>query len=773
MKTSVYYRAMWLALVAILFGAWSCGAGDHGSAPVAGDADASTTASSAAPPALMAAAHAAIARDALAFTEHAGAWTAVNAGQGFSASIDGSGATLAKLDAAAGARPGWTLGLHVARVGRAGAMQEVTTGAPSAADARVTIARGGPAGLTEWFEHGARGLEHGTDIASRPAGDGELVIEVAIAGLTPVLADGGARVELLGAAGDKVLTYGQLAVQDAGGRPVAARMTVVGGAIAIVVQDAGANYPLAVDPLMWGVQQAELLASDGATGDSFGMSVSISGTTAIVGTMYEPVGTYHGAAYVFVQSGSTWMQQQKLVASDAAANDHFGYSVAISGTTAIIGARDKNIGSNMYQGAAYVFVQSGSTWTQQQELLASDGAANDEFGASVSISGATAIVGTYQKTVGSNAAQGATYVFVRSGSTWTQQQELVASDGAANDEFGLSISISGTTAIVGASRKTVGSNAGQGAAYVFVQSGSTWTQQQELVASDGAANGAFGESVSVSGTTAIVSAPGFNASQGAAYVFVQSGSTWTQQQKLIASDGATGDVFGASVSISGTGAIVGAYQKTVASNTLEGAAYVFVQSGSTWTQQAEPVASNGAMGDAFGVSVAISGTTAIVGAWGKTVGSNVGQGAAYVFVEAHAGGDACASPLDCVSGFCVHSVCCDSACPGGSCMGGTCVMASDAGATDGGAGDSGTAANDSGAATNDSGAAAKDSGLDGPGGDAASDASGGGAPSGQNSGCGCRTAERQDGASYALLWLGAVGMVGTRRLRRRSRPGTR
>jgi hypothetical protein len=325
-------------------------------------------------------------------------------------------------------------------------------------------------------------------------------------------------------------------------------------------------------------QQAELTASDGAAADDFGWSVSLSDGTAIVGALRHQVGTnvLQGAAYVFVRSGTTWTQQAELTASDGAANDFFGGSVSLSGGTALVG----QVPANTQQGVAYVFVRSGTTWTQQAELTASDGDANDQFGWSVSVSGGTALVGAYQHQVGANAQQGAAYVFVQSGTTWSQQAELTASDGAANDQFGWSVSVSGSTALVGADSHQIGANQGQGAAYVFVQSGTTWTQQAALTASDGAAMDELGTSVSVSGGTALVGAQSSNA-RGAAYVFVQSGTTWTQQAKLTASDGVLGDVFGWSVSVRGGTALVGAYQHRVGANVLQGAAYVFVAESSS------------------------------------------------------------------------------------------------------------------------------------------------------------------------------------------------
>ena len=352
-------------------------------------------------------------------------------------------------------------------------------------------------------------------------------------------------------------------------------------------------------------EQQELTASDGFVGDQFGWSESVSGNTAVIGAASK--NNAEGAAYVSVLSGGVWTQQQELTASDGAADDEFGYSVSVSGDTAVIGAWGKAIN----QGAAYVFVRSGGVWTEQQELTASDGAGGDGFGLSVSVSGDTALIGA--------PGNGATYVFVRSGGTWSQQQELTASDGAASDYFGYSVSVSGGTAVIGASAK----NNYQGAAYVFVLSGQVWTQQQELTASDGAADDSFGFSVSVSGGTAVIGAPGKNGSQGAAYGFVLSGGVWGQQQKMTAPDGAAGDSFGNSVSVSGASAVIGAYHK----NTDQGAAYLFGFSAGAWARQQELTASDGVAYDYFGRSVSVSGDTAAIGA----VGRNNGLGAAYVF----------------------------------------------------------------------------------------------------------------------------------------------
>ena len=371
-------------------------------------------------------------------------------------------------------------------------------------------------------------------------------------------------------------------------------------------------------------QQAHLKASDAATNDSFGMSVALSGDTTVVGADGES--SYAGAAYVFVASGVNWSEQQKLTASDAAAFDEFGISVAISGDTAVIGAHLEGP-SFSESGAAYVFVRSGGVWSEQQKLTASDTAPGDTFGISVAISGDTVVVGADQD----DSLTGSAYVFVRSGATWSEQQKLTTSDAATTDQFGHSVAISGETAVIGADlNDDVVSNSGS--AYVFIRSGTTWSEQQKLTAGDAASGDRFGWAVAISGDTAAVGAIGNSdagVNSGSAYIFVRSGVTWTEQQKLTASDAAASDRFSWSVAVSGDTAVIGASEDDDL-GAQSGSAYVFARSGVTWSEETKLTASDGAASDKFGKSVAISGATAVIGASTHDDGS-ANSGAAYVF----------------------------------------------------------------------------------------------------------------------------------------------
>src|SRR5262245_38472503 len=320
-------------------------------------------------------------------------------------------------------------------------------------------------------------------------------------------------------------------------------------------------------------QEAKLTAGDAASDDQFGAAVAISGETAVIGAPVDDTaaGPNAGSAYVFVRSGTGWSQQAKLTASDASAGALFGFSVAVAGDTVVVGAS----GDNMLAGSAYVFARSGTSWSQQAKLTASDAASGDRFGDAVGISGDTVVVGA------SDAASdaGAAYVFVRSGTSWRQQAKLTASDAAAFDLFGRALAVTGDSAVIGVVSDATAAGTNAGSAYVFVRSGTSWSQQAKLTASDAAAFDTFGLSVAVSGDTAVVGAISDDTDAGpdagSAYVFARSGTSWSQQAKLTASDAAASDQFGRAVAVSGDTAVVGA----PFDDTIAGSVYLFVRSG--------------------------------------------------------------------------------------------------------------------------------------------------------------------------------------------------
>jgi ribonuclease BN (tRNA processing enzyme) len=436
-------------------------------------------------------------------------------------------------------------------------------------------------------------------------------------------------------------------------------------------------YQAGRDPI---AQQAYLKAHQVNAEDRFGHSVAVSGDTVVVGAVFEGSSTTgvnstpnegasaSGAAYVFVRSGTTWTQQAYLKAGQVNNDDWFGFSVAISGDTVVVGAHQEDSSTTGVNstpderadnaGAAYVFVRSGTNWTQQAYLKASNSEAFDQFGRSVAVSGDTVVVGAHwedSSTTGVNSRPnesasdaGAAYVFVRGGTTWSQQAYLKASQASVNDYFGRTVAVSGDTVAVGApweDSSTTGINStanegatDSGAAFVFTRNGSTWSQQAYLKAGQVTIDDQFGHSVSVSGDTVVVGAPSENSgttgvngrpnvsadNSGAAYVFLRSGTTWSQQAYLKASQISANDNFGFQVAVAGDTVVVGARQEDSSTTGINGtpnedandagAAYVLVRSGTSWTQQAFLKAGVVHPGDVFGSSVAVDGDTVVVGA---------------------------------------------------------------------------------------------------------------------------------------------------------------
>jgi hypothetical protein len=398
-------------------------------------------------------------------------------------------------------------------------------------------------------------------------------------------------------------------------------------------------------------EEAKLVASDKVTGDRFGWSVSINAdSTKVVIGVYnaDPDGISNaGAAYIFKYNGSTWSQEAKLAASDKAASDYFGRSVSINadGTKVVIGAYQADPDGISNAGAAYIFKYNGSTWSQEAKLAASDKASNEYFGNSVSINadGTKVVIGAYYASPNGFVTAGAAYIFKYNGSTWSQEAKLVASDKALYDYFGQSVSINanGTKVVIGAYGANPDGISDAGAAYIFKYNGSTWSQEAKLAASDKASNDSFGNSVSINadGTKVVIGAqaadPDDTINAGAAYIFKYNGSTWSQESKLAASDKAADDYFGYSVSINadGTKVVIGAYTTNPDGIINAGAAYIFKYNGSTWLQEAKLAASDKVASDYFGNSVSINadGTKVVIGAYLADPGGISAAGAAYIF----------------------------------------------------------------------------------------------------------------------------------------------
>jgi hypothetical protein len=373
----------------------------------------------------------------------------------------------------------------------------------------------------------------------------------------------------------------------------------------------------------------KLTASDAAAGDRLGYSIDLSGTTAIIGA-YQDGGV--GSAYIYEFDGTNWVQTQQLTApAGAATDDNFGWSVGISGATAIVGSRSNDTGGSN-RGSVYIYEFNGANWVQTQQLQASDAANEDAFGTSVAISGNVAIVGAEFADNGASNT-GSAYIFEYNGTDWVQTAELIPGDLNIEDKFGFSVAISGTTAIVGAfGDDDIAGNSGS--AYIFEYNGSNWVQTAKLNAGDAEAGALFGYSVAISGNTAIVGARSDDhngvADSGSAYIFQFDGNTWVQTAKLNASDVAVGDFFGVSVALDGSTAIVGAIADDD-SGINSGSAYVFEFDGNGWSQTNKLTASDAASLDNFGIAVDVSDTNVLVGSYLDDFSGKNDSGSVYAF----------------------------------------------------------------------------------------------------------------------------------------------
>jgi hypothetical protein len=492
----------------------------------------------------------------------------------------------------------------------------------------------GPAGLEQGFNVPALTPAEAT---------GTLTLQLTLGGsLTASVDATGDGLVLSRADGSTALYYSGLAAYDATGAqlPASLQLENSGGSqvLLINVNDTGAQGQITIDPF---VQNAKLTASDGTTSDNFGESVAINGNTAVVGV---PNANAAYVFVSPVSGWTTATQTAKLSASDGTAGIEFGYSVAISGNTIAVSSPNATGSISGRPGAVYVFTEPTTGWanmTQTAKLTPSDGAKGPWFGQSVAIGGGTILVGaTGTAAAGfNNTGLGAAYLFTEPSSGWANGNQtaiLTSSDGVAADQFGHSVALSGGTAVVGALEATIGTNAGQGAAYVFTEPTTGWAttnaQTAKLTATDGTASSFFGYSVSVSGPVIAVGAWGANNDKGEAYEFTEPSNGWatgTQTAILTASDGAAGDDFGFSVSTSDSVIVASSPNATVSGNADQGAAYEFTEPTTGWatmTQTTKLTASDGTANNNYGSSVSISGVTALIGA--DNAGG--GQGAAYV-----------------------------------------------------------------------------------------------------------------------------------------------
>ncbi len=351
-----------------------------------------------------------------------------------------------------------------------------------------------------------------------------------------------------------VLSLGILMAGDGDTALIGARYDDTAGGVT-----AGSVYAFVRSGNQW-IQHAKLTAPQTDDVDQFGFSVALDGDTSVVGARLAE--TDGGRAYVFVRQGTSWAEQAALEPPGGAAVDRIGVAVSVSADTAVVGAPGDDITpAGTDAGSAWVFVRAGSTWAEQATLTAPDAAPFDHFGSSVSVDGDLVVGGTLRADRPSATDAGSASVFVRSGAEWSAQARLIDPNGATGDQLGSSVALSGGTAVVGSPGADVPTGADVGSAHVFVRSGSDWLHQAELMTADGSGGDRFGSSVALRNDVAMVGSPGDDtpagADAGTAHVFLRSGSTWTERATLPAPDGAAADSFAASVAVSEATVVVG------------------------------------------------------------------------------------------------------------------------------------------------------------------------------------------------------------------------
>ena len=374
-----------------------------------------------------------------------------------------------------------------------------------------------------------------------------------------------------------------------------------------------------------------VIDATGAAGDYFGTRSAISGNFAIVGAYKAQVGAngLQGTASIFEFNGTNWVLMQKLTDATGAAGDEFGSSVSISGNYAMVGASGDDVGANVNQGSVSIFFYNGTSWVLVQKITDATGAANDYFGFSVCINGINAIAGAYSDDVGANADQGSASVYQFNGSVWVFSQKLTDAAGAAGDFFGTSCSINGINLVVGERGDDVGANVNQGSALIYNFNNVSWVLLQKISDATAGAGSDFGSDVSVSGSYLIVGADrdgfGNNSNFGSASIYKFTAGIWVFMQKVQNTSQAAFDYFGGSVSISGNYIVVGAFGTDVGTNLQVGSSTIYSLIGLGWKKLQYITDPQGNPGDSFGVSCGVDGTTKrfVIGAnnYGSTSGS--------------------------------------------------------------------------------------------------------------------------------------------------------
>ncbi len=409
---------------------------------------------------------------------------------------------------------------------------------------------------------------------------------------------------------------------------------------------------------------AEFEADHPAANGAYGATVAMQGSTLVVGQIEDQspgsfVTVGAGRAFVYEFRGGSWHQEQVLTGSDAVPGSRFGTAIALQGDWLPIGASGqvRVDGSSTIQGAVYVFRRGPGGWTEIQKLVAADGELGDLFGYAIAMQGNVAVIGAFLEDIELTPVvvdTGAVYIFAFAGNNWTQSQRLLTVGVTTNAHFGETVAIDGGTILVGAHLADVGTQPFAGEAFVFERNpDGSWPglQSQNLVVSDATSGDRFGQYVAIQGDEMIIGArrdEDHGVNSGSAYVFRRTapGSAWVQTQKLLASDGEAGQVFGHAVAIRDDRIVVGAPAAT-SGNPRPGDVYVFHRSlpGNTWVEAERISPVDGATADGFGSAVALLGTTLAVGSMLHDHGAT-DSGKVYVYSPDDPDHDGVPAPYD-------------------------------------------------------------------------------------------------------------------------------
>jgi hypothetical protein len=506
--------------------------------------------------------------------------------------------------------------------------------------------------LTGWYVNDEKGLEHGFTINAppQPITTRNLLFEMSLqTSLTSKTINEEENIAFLDDSGKVVLNYGKLIVTDAYGHIIPSALCIFSDSITISVNDTNAVYPLEIDPILI-TEIKKLTASDGAAGDNFGQSVSISGDTVVVGARFDDVGANdnQGSAYIFERNQGgldNWGMVVKLTSSDGEAGDHFGEAVYFSGDTIAVGAPYEDSGVTYSQGAVYIFDrnQGGpNNWGEITKILASDGFNEDYFGAAVSIDGDTLVVGAHRDDIGGQVDQGSAYIFERNqggSDNWGEVTKLTTLDGLGNDLFGNSVSICNDTVAIGVHGDDIGTEMNQGSVCIFERNlggPDNWGLVKKITASDGLTIDYFGSSVSIHNDTLVVGA-WWDDLEGSAYIFERDEGgidNWGVVTKLSPIYDDHLAHFGGSASINRDTIIIGASVDDIDENEDQGSVYIYYRNqggNNNWGMVDMITSSDGEAGDYFGFSVSIMGDTFIIGANRDNITGEDEQGSAYIF----------------------------------------------------------------------------------------------------------------------------------------------